>query len=77
MELLNCKRCLVGGHVCAIGFSTSLRDDLPKGCIFQSICIFGRKEMCTELKKGLNKIGRDLNITLDHSKLVDDMYHLV
>ena len=77
MDLLNCKRCLVGGHVCAIGYSTSLRCDVPKECNFESICIPGHRELCTELKQGLNKIGRDWNITQDHCKLVDDLYHLL
>ena len=35
------------------------------------------KGLCTELKKGSKKIGRDLNVTLDQMNLVDDVYHLV
>ena len=33
--------------------------------------------LCTKLKKVLSKIGRDLNITLDHTNFVDDLCHLV
>ena len=33
--------------------------------------------MCFELKIGLDRIGRSLNITLDHKNFVNDLYNLV
>ena len=50
---------------------------MPVGCNFENICLPGHSELCFEMKKGLNRIARSLNITLDHKNLVDDLYHLV
>ena len=63
--------------ICAIVYSTALKRDLPVGFNFESICVLGHSELCTELKNGVNKIGGDLNITLDRKNLIDDLYHLV
>ena len=51
--------------------------DMPAGCNVESICLPGHSEPCSELKKGQNKIGKRLNILLDHNHLLNELYNLL
>ena len=77
MKLLRRGQCQAGGHVCTIAYSTVMQGDLPVGSNFESVRIPGHSEVCSEMKKCLNRIAKGLTITLDHKNLVDDLYHLL
>ena len=73
MKFLRCGQCQAGGHVCTIAYSTVMQNDLPAGSNFESICIPGHSELCSETNKGLTSIARSLTITLHHKNFVNDL----
>ena len=76
-SVLKCDLCHAGQHVCVVAYATDMRKEIQNGCSFESICLPGHSELVFLMKKGLNKIGRKLKITLYHKELVNDLYGFV
>ena len=71
-KLLKCKRSHAGKHVCVVAYATEMRQVVPPGSGFESVCLPEHDELRMGMKKGLNKLARRLGIEVNHTELVND-----
>ena len=75
-DVLKVHRSPALDHVCCIGYSSQLRNDIPGGTNFETSCIPSFSERVKETNAGLNKVARKFQTEFDRKALVNEIHAL-